>query len=367
MTAPVVHTERLSAGLRKALAPLRGFLAADDVEEVFINRPGEVFVKKNIGVERHAADALTYDECKGLCVLVANSRDQRISEESPLLTTALPYDPSYCEAQLRFTAVVPPCLEPGLISVAIRKQSIRDFSVDDLATGGLFRSTRLQHRTSGEIGGALIVEDQPSQMVAGGFKRRQRRRILPPIQGTDEAAADGNVALLLKLLVRGHRNILVSGATGSGKTTVLNALAKEIPPHERIVSIEDARELRCHQPNRVHLLCPSNDTGLAKVTARDLLRHMLRMSPQRALLSEIRGPEAYTYLEALNTGHPGSLSTIHADSADDAKTRLAMAAARAFEGLRDSDMRELVEEYVDVFLHVKPLPDGRLVSEIEWL
>lgn len=351
-----------------ALDPVREHLSADDVEEIFINRPGEVFVKSNTSVERYDCPGMTYDDALGLCILVANSRDQRISEISPLLTTALPMDPTFCNAQLRFTAVIPPCVEPGLVSIAIRKQSIRDFTLTDLGQNGLFRSTRLLQRGPGELVGSPVGDDDSA--VFGGsssFRRRVRRRVLPLIPGADEAAAAGDVVRLLQLLVRHHRNILVSGATASGKTTVLNALAKEIPPHERIVSIEDARELRCQQPNRVHLLAPSNDSGLAKVSARDLLRHMLRMSPQRALLSEIRGPEAYTYLEALNTGHPGSLSTIHADSADDAKTRLAMAAARAFEGLRDADMRDLVEEYVDVFVHVKPLPDGRLVSEIEWL
>lgn len=362
-----VHVERLSAGLRKALEPVREHLSAEDVEEIFFNRPGEVFVKTNASVSRHDCPGMSYDDALGLCILVANSRDQRISEESPLLTTALPLDPTFCNAQLRFTAVIPPCVEPGLISIALRKQSIRDFTLSDLGGGGLFRSTRLLQRGTPELDGVTGVPVDAVVFGEGSFRRRSRRRKLPSIPGADEAAEGGDVVKLLQLLVRHHRNILVSGATGSGKTTVLNALAKEIPPHERIVSIEDARELRCTQPNRVHLLAPSNDSGLAKVSARDLLRHMLRMSPQRALLSEIRGPEAYTYLEALNTGHPGSLSTIHADSAEDAKTRLAMAAARAFDGLRDSDMRELVEEYVDVFMHVKPLPDGRLVSEIEWL
>ena len=359
------HTERLSAGLRKALDPVREFFAADDVEEIFINRPGEVFVKTNIATNRFPCPALTYDECLGLCILVANARDQRIGEDAPLLTTALPADPSFCDAQLRFTAVIPPCVEPGLVSIAIRKQSIRNFTLEDLGGGGLFRTTQVTQRDAGEFAGSNSGHEMA--MVAGSFQRRVRRRALPSIAGADEAATAGDIVTLLRLLVRHHRNIMVSGPTGSGKTTVLNALAKEIPAHERIVSIEDARELRCDHPNRVHLLCPSNDGGIAKTSARELLRHMLRMSPTRALLSEIRGPEAYTYLEALNTGHPGSLSTIHADSAEDAKTRLAMAAARAFDGLRDADMRDLVEEYVDVFLHVKPLPDGRLVSEIQWL
>jgi len=358
MTAP----QRLSAGLRHALEPLQAFLAEDGVEELFINRPGEVFVKRDEGTRVVAVPQLSLDDCMGLCILAANARDQRLSEESPLLTTALPFDPNFCDAQLRFTAVIPPCVEPGQISISIRKQSVRDFAVADLASNGLFRATQLRNRLSAplELEGTAIEAE-------GKIQTRRRKRKLPPCPAAEEAAAEGDVPALLTALVRAHRNILVSGATGSGKTTLLNALAKAIPDSERIVSIEDARELRCSQPNRVHLLAPSNDGGLANVTARDLLRHMLRMSPQRALLSEIRGAEAYTYLEALNTGHPGSLSTIHADSAEDAKVRLAMAAARAFDGLRDEDMRELVEEYVDVFIHVQPAKGGRLVPEIEWL
>ena len=356
------HNERLSAGLRRAMEVMHEHLVGEDVEEIFVNRPGELFVKRGLGAcERFEAPSLTFDQCFDLVRLVANARDLRIGDETPLLTTALPRDPTYLDSQLRFSAVVPPCVEPGLVLIALRKQSIRDLSLADLAAKNLFKGTQLNEReTEPEVMADSMIESGP-------IRQRRRKRHLRPVAGLHEAAKAGDVTTLLSLLVKGRRNIVVSGPTASGKTTVLNALVKEIPPSDRIITIEDAREVRTSLPNVGHLICPSTDQGVAKITARDLLRHTLRLSPTRILLSEIRGEEAYSFLESINTGHPGSLTSLHADSTADAKTRLAMAAARAYDGLRDDQMRTLVEEYVDVFVHIEPGANGRVVTEIEYL
>lgn len=361
------NSEKLSAGLRRQLEPFREFLRADDVEELFINRPGEVFVKTSSQTCRRLdMPDLTYDELQALTVVAGNARALRFDEGAPLLSTALPRDPAFIDCQLRFTAVRPPCVEPGYIIVALRKQSLRDLTLSDLAGAGLFNGTTLRGRYDG-------ADDRVGvELAAAGFEvvdvaRRKRKRALPPVPGAAEAAAAGDAVRLLGLLVKARRNIAISGATGAGKTTVLNACVREIPDGERFISIEDAREVRSLHANRVHLLSMASENASIAVTPRDLLKHTLRLSPQRIALSEVRGAEAYPFLESVNTGHPGSLTTLHADSIEDAKTRLAMAAARAFDGLRDEHMRQLVDEYVDVFVHIRAEPSGRFISDIEYV
>ncbi len=185
-----------------------------------------------------------------------------------------------------------------------------------------------------------------------------RRFSVRPI-AVDEMASPP-VAALLRWAVRSRCNIVVSGSTGSGKTTLLNALAADVPVGERIITVEDAAELRLAAPHVVRLESrPASSDGVGEVTIRDLVRNALRMRPDRLLVGEVRGPEALDLLTAMNTGHDGSLSTIHANGVDDAVRRLETLVLMAGVGLPADAVREQIGSAVDLIAHLERSADGR--------
>jgi pilus assembly protein CpaF len=171
---------------------------------------------------------------------------------------------------------------------------------------------------------------------------------------------------LLEGAVGGRRSVLISGGTGSGKTTLLNALSSFVAAGERVVTIEDAAELRLQQPHVVRLESrPAGVEGRGEVTIRDLLRNALRMRPDRIVIGEVRGPEALDLLTALNTGHDGALSTVHANSPADALARLETLALMAGVGLPHAAVAEQVRRGIDLVVHLERRLDGtRRVTEI---
>jgi pilus assembly protein CpaF len=171
---------------------------------------------------------------------------------------------------------------------------------------------------------------------------------------------------LLETAVRERRSLLVSGGTGSGKTTLLNALSSAIGSTERVVTIEDAAELRLHLPHVVRLESrPASVEGRGAVTIRDLLRNALRMRPDRIVIGEVRGPEALDLLTALNTGHDGALCTVHANSPSDALRRIETLALMAGVGLPHAAIREQVARGIDLVVHMVRDRDGsRRVDEL---
>jgi len=191
-----------------------------------------------------------------------------------------------------------------------------------------------------------------------------RRFALRPIV-LDELAAPP-VASLLRWAVRARCNVVVSGATGSGKTTLLNALAADVPAGERIITVEDAAELRLSAPHVVRLESrPSSSDGVGEVTIRDLVRSALRMRPDRLLVGEVRGPEALDLLTAMNTGHDGSLSTVHANGVADAVRRLETLVLMAGVGLPAPAVREQLGSAIDLIAHLERSADGtRQVVEV---
>ncbi len=191
-----------------------------------------------------------------------------------------------------------------------------------------------------------------------------RRFSVRPI-ALEELAAPP-VASLLRWAVRSRCNVVVSGATGSGKTTLLNALAAAVPPGERIITVEDAAELRLSAPHVVRLESrPASSDGVGEVTIRDLVRNALRMRPDRLVVGEVRGPEALDLLTAMNTGHDGSLSTVHANGVDDAIRRLETLVLMAGVGLPAAAVREQLGSAVDLVAHLERSSDGaRRVTEV---
>ena len=195
------------------------------------------------------------------------------------------------------------------------------------------------------------------------------RRFAAERPGPDELVEWGTLSAELRDLlaeaVRAHRSILISGGTGSGKTTLLNALSRYVADGERVITIEDAAELRLQQSHVVRLESrPPSVEGTGEVTIRDLLRNALRMRPDRIVIGEVRGPEALDLLTALNTGHDGALSTVHANSPADALRRLETLALMAAVGLPHDAIREQVARGIDLVVHLERAADGsRRVTE----
>ncbi len=182
----------------------------------------------------------------------------------------------------------------------------------------------------------------------------------------DKGAMDGPTALLLGSFVRARCNVIVSGGTGTGKTTMLNALSGFIPGHERIVTIEDAAELRLQQEHVIRLESrPPNVEGKGQVTIRDLVRNSLRMRPDRIIVGEVRGGETLDMLQAMNTGHEGSMATVHANSSDDAMMRLETLASMSEISIPYEALRDQINNAVDVVVQLSRQADGsRKVTEV---
>ncbi|MDZ4058034.1 MAG: P-type DNA transfer ATPase VirB11 [Polynucleobacter sp.] len=304
------------------LAPLLPVLQRRDVTDIYINAPGEIWVE-SLGGEAQRFDlAELTNECLWrLARQIASFVNQGISREHPLLSAKLP-DGS------RVQIVAPPATK-GPMAIAIRRHVMSDLSLSDYTQGGAFGELHLGSRRN--------EPDLPDPNV--------------------------DPAKYLAAAVRAKLNILVSGGTSTGKTTFLNALLKEIPADERIILIEDTPELVVHHQNSVGLIAAKGQLGEARVDAEDLLQASLRMRPDRIIVGELRGSEAYTFLRAVNTGHAGSMTTIHANSAYGAIEQLALI-VQVGSNLRRRDIIEYVHDVVDVFVHLDRQSGQRRISQI---
>ncbi|MDQ4086539.1 MAG: Flp pilus assembly complex ATPase component TadA, partial [Pseudomonadota bacterium] len=174
----------------------------------------------------------------------------------------------------------------------------------------------------------------------------------------------GHVGGMLAAAVRARKNILISGGTSTGKTTFLNALIREIPIEERLILVEDTPEVHVRHPNAVGLLAVRGELGEARVTANDLISASLRMRPDRIILGELRGEEAFAFLRAVNTGHPGSMTTVHADSPQRAIEQIVLLALQAGTQLNRDDVRHYVASTVDIFVQLARVGGRRQVAEV---
>lgn len=324
------------------LRPLRELLADADVTEICINRPGEAFVERLDGWSRQPLPFASFDWCMSLARLVANHTRQRVSAVEPLLSATLP-------GGERVQLVLPPATEDGTVSITIRRPSASLWTLEELAGRGVFDDVRPCAAT-----GAPPSPDDPRLSP-------QERELQALLHARDLVA-------FLRRAVQLRRNILLSGATGSGKTTVAKALILEIPPEDRVVTIEDVRELSLrNQPNHVRLFYSQGGQGLAAVSAGELLAGAKRQRPDRIFVSELRtGDEVYDYLVSINTGHPGSITSVHADSAEMAFVALAqlMKRSEAGRGMSTREGVELAQLSVDVVVQCSRLRQRRFVSEV---
>ena len=312
------------------LAPLASSLARDDVTDVYINRPGELWLETQHGIERHEDPRLDDDALWRLSRQIAAATDQGISREHPLLAATLP-------SGARVQVCAPPATR-GHVCVAVRKHVVPDLNLDDYVAAGAFD----------RVGEAAL-----SQAATDVALRTQ--------------LASGDVRGFLAAAVRARKSILISGGTATGKTTLLNALLKETPAGERIVLIEDTPEIQLTHANAVGLVAVRGRLGEASVSAADLLEAALRLRPDRIIMGEIRGVEALSFLRAVNTGHPGSITTIHASSPDGAIEQLALIAAQAGTDLGREELKAYMRSVLDIVIQLGRADGQRLVSDIAFL
>lgn len=320
-----------ASSLDLTLRALRPLLADPDVTELCINRPREAFIETRTGWRRESLPFADFAWCVRFAKLVANATRQRVDESSPLLSASLP-------SGERVQIVLPPATTLGCVAITVRRPASEVWSIEALANRGAFATTR-----RADVGlDATEVELQHLH-----------------------AAKDYQT--FMRLAVRSRRNILVSGPTGSGKTTWTKALIQEIPCSERLVTIEDARELVLDRhPNHVRLYYSKDGQGLARISPRQLLECCLRMRPDRILLAELRAEEAFDYLRNVNSGHPGSITSVHAASAELAFEQLVLLVKQSAGGrsLARRDIKGLLYLLVDVVIQCGLERHQRVVREV---
>lgn len=325
------------AALNTYLSPLNTLFADPDVQEVSINRPGEVWVEAKGEMRKETIAEFTIEHLHALAHLIAQSTAQVVSEEKPLLSATLPEG-------YRVQIVFPPACADKHIGFSIRKQTTLNMDLERYEALGAFAQTKTT-----------------------GANRPKEDEILWDLY------EKGEVKEFISKAVQFKKNIIISGGTSTGKTTFLNAALKELPKQERIITVEDAREVMIDQvENRLHLLSSRGGQGKAQVTTQELIEACLRLRPDRIIVGELRGAEAFSYLRAVNTGHPGSIATLHADSPQLAFEQLILMIMQGNLGITREQIKTYVENVVQIVIQLKRGEKGRrYVSEIffkpEWV
>ena len=299
-------TANFPAMLMQFMAPILEILKQPGLTEVCVNRPDEVWTEDKGGWKKHTVSGLSLFRCQQIANLIATANGKAIDEHSPVLSASLPNGE-------RVQVVIPPACEKGTVSITVRKPSDALFTLDALHEFGAFnnlKKVKLNYDANALNSGFQVTTPLSSD--------EQELLAIMEKEGTYKWVE------FLKKAVLAKRNILLVGKTGSGKTTMTNSLISEIPESERLITIEDARELRLpNHGNSVHLIFARESEGGIAISAKDALASCLRMKPDRILLAELRGDESWEFIKSINTGHPGSISTMHANGAFEAFEQLA--------------------------------------------
>jgi len=337
--------------VRELLRPLLTYLARPGVTEIVVNRPKEVYIELGATWQRHLAPDVTLDLLTSLATAIATSTEQSIGPHHPILSAMLPDGE-------RVQIVLPPAVELGTISVSIRRPNAWIKSLDEYEAEGAF--SRYVWARSAAMDDRACELDPVERQLVDYLTTRQ-------------------LSWFIHAAVVAKKNIAVVGDTGSGKTTLMKSICQSIPQEERLITIEDVRELLLPQHgNRVHLLYAKGGQGTATVTPSELIASTLRMKPDRVLLAELRGGEAFDFLKLLTTGHSGSITSYHAESCALAAERYVFM-CKEHEQAAAYDvptLKRLVALTIDVILHVvahnqyddegRPLKKERYVAEVHY-
>lgn len=322
-----------SAALLHFLALLAPWMDDPSITEICINRPGGLFTETRAGFSYHACEALNFDTLMQMARLIATNSNQKIDEMNAILSATLP-------GGQRCQIILPPACEAGTVSFTIRKPSTVNLTLDDYERQGAFDDCI-------EPGAAIAPHEQALLDLKHAGKYRD----------------------FLQLAVQSHQNIIVSGATGSGKTTFTKAIIQEIPTHERLISIENVSELKLNKthPNSVALFYSAGGQGLSKASPQLLMQSALRMKPDRVMLAElIAGDEAFYFMDTVSSGHPGSITTMHSENPRMCVERLIQLIRRCEVGatMTTDDIRKLIFMCIDVIVQFKVVNKKRVVTEI---
>lgn len=336
-----------ATSVRSFLRPLQPLLDCPGALEVCVNGPGEAWLETATqGWQRHPIPELSHAHTMALAMAVATYADQHISAERPLLVATLP------DGQ-RLQLAIPPAVAHGRVAITVRLPSPHTKRLETFEREGLF--SRLCAQAS-DPSPAQPPAHPPVRAAVGTSPTAPA-----PQDELNRLLAGGDVVGFLRTAVHQRLTVVLSGRTGSGKTTLMKGLAEEIPRDERLVTIEDTAELTLpHHPNAVHLFY---GRGLS---AGALLHASLRMRPDRIFLAEVRGPECFDFLRMAASGHPGSLTSLHAGSCAQALDQMALMIREsgAGGGLILPEIQRLVRSVVDVVVQCDRDAHGRFVSDI---
>lgn len=309
-------------------------LNSPDVTEICINRPGEVYLETRRGWERLDVPSLTFERARQFCTAVVNESNtgQRITDVDPVVSLTFP-------TGQRAQFVIPPACDPGKVSITIRLPAKESRTLEQYERDGFFDQILEDEHDLSEHDRELMWMKEKRQY--GEFFRKA---------------------------VQYKKNIVVAGATGSGKTTFMKSLVNHIPVDERLVTIEDARELFIPQPNVVHLLYSKGGQSTSNVTAKSCMESCLRMKPDRIILAELRGDEAFYFIRNCASGHPGSITSCHAGSPAQTWDQLALMVKASSEGsgLEFDTIKRLLMMTIDIVVHIKAHGGRRYITGIDF-
>ena len=309
-------------------------MASPEVTEICINRPGELWLETHAGWRRLDVPSLTFERARQFCTAVVNESNtgQRITDTDPVVSLTFP-------TGQRAQFVIPPACDAGKVSITIRLPSRHTRTLAQYQQDGFFERI-LEH-----AGG---LSDQDQELL----DLRSRR----------------DYAAFFRQAVHFKKNVVVAGATGSGKTTFMKSLVNHIPADERLVTIEDARELFIEQPNVVHLLYSKGGQSASNVTAKSCMEACLRMKPDRIILAELRGDESFYFIRNCASGHPGSITSCHAGSTMQTWDQLALMVKASAEGagLEFAVIKRLLMMTIDIVVHIKAHAGRRYITGIDF-
>ena len=313
---------------------IQDFMNSPEVTEICINRPGELYLETHAGWKRIEVPGLTFERTRQFCTAVVNESNtgQRITDTDPVVSLTFP-------TGQRAQFVIPPACDAGKVSITIRLPSKHSKTLQQYQDDGFFDQVIEQEHTLGDHDRELL-----------------------------DLRSARNYADFFKKAVQYKKNIVVAGATGSGKTTFMKSLVNHIPDNERLVTIEDARELFIGQPNVVHLLYSKGGQSTSNVSAKSCMEACLRMKPDRIILAELRGDESFYFIRNCASGHPGSITSCHAGSTAQTWDQLALMVKASSEGsgLEFAVIKRLLMMTIDIVVHIKAHAGKRFITGIDF-